>query len=432
MERNHWITYGQHGNSSMPEDYPAIDRITEKVSAVGNHGFPRRSRFGDDSVHGGSGSEDYAPHIITRMPDLTGYGRETGPQSISLSRPKHGRWVFPAGILKKLPFHKWKYAAAIAIVVAILAWSLFQGSGSHQVAQNTLTDVQRMEDVLKDGTTHRESSTQESGTLQFEGFSGFPPIPTSSTSFNQPMFFNGTDTSRISQNQYLGTPTAPYSSNTASVATSDTPVRDLAPWERQPNPTQSVNTMADTTTMSSQFDFAGNANLPMTVSAGHVMANNVPNTSWPGYNPNVGNSNVSVNPNADNPQWSYNNPQPFTDMPGTTPYYAQQNSYQANNPPQNGQFQPVPPQQTHYQQYPASHDHTIAMNTSNIPSYPQGQGQWPQQNSGNGNYSVPQQHYPGNVPQDSMPNNAQFAPHQQQPYHPLNNVAGSPSTDTYR
>ena len=452
MERNHRNTDGQHRVSLMPGDDLGSDPVTEKVSDIGNHGFPRRYRLSDDPVH--DGSEDFVPRIITRMPDLTGYGHDTAPQSISLSRPKHGRWTFPVGILKKFPLHKWKYAAAIAVVVAILAWSLFKGSDSLQVAKNPLSGSPKTENMFRDKAAHRESSTQESNPLQFEGFSGFPPIPASSTSADQPLFFNGTTASPTPQNQFFGTGTSQYPSGSTLVAmvTPESPARDLAPWERQPNNTQPNNTppnntMVGATPTSPQYDFRGNADLPMTASAGNMMANNSAmtnngtNSAWPGYPTNVGSPGVPGPQDAGPAQWNSNNAQPYPAVPGNPPYVAQQNTYSQNSypqdayqagfSPQNGQFQPASPQQgfanitsgygssaplnttgtmaggpqpnggyvtssqqSYYPLSPAENHHAVAMNTTfHMPSYPQGQmqgqgpiqgqGQWPPQNTGN-------------------------------------------------
>jgi len=444
MERKYRNTNGQHRLSSMPGDDLGNNQVTETVSAIGNYGFPKRTRLNDDPLH--DGSEDFVPHIITRMPNLTGYGHDTAPQSISLSQPKSDRRTFLAGHLKKLPLHHWKYAAAVAVVVAILAWSFIREPGSHQVAQNTQPDspnAEKVQDTAKD----RKSSTRESNNLQFDGF---PPIPTSSTSSDTPMFFNGTTTSQAPQSQYFGTGIAEYSSGTAQVTTVPpdvAPARDLAPWERQPNNVQPNHTMATMTPTSPQFDFTGNVALPMTASAGtalannNVAANNVPNSTWPDYHSNVG-----------TPQWS-NQSQTYSGIPGNTPYIAQQNSYQqntyqANIPPQNVPYQPASPQQGYYQQHPAGNDHAIAMNTANMSSYPQGQmqqgqgqaqgqGQWPPQNPGNmmNNDPFPQQSYSGNGPQYTAGsqyaphNNMQFAPQQQQQF-PYSNMAVSPPQET--
>ena len=474
MERNH---RGTNRGSSMPGDHPGGDHVAEKVSVRGNHGFPRRTWQNDDPIHGGS--EDFVPHIITRMPDLTGYGHDTAPQSISLSRPKHRPWILRGEILKKLPVHHWKYVTAIAVVVAILGWSLFRGAGTHQVVQNPLPDSPKTEKVSQDNAAHPGQSAQESNKYQFDGFhSGFPPIPESSTSAGQPMFFSGTTASLTPQNQSFGnfgtenTPYSPYSSSVANVAMipPDAPAREPVPWERQPD-----HRPIDTTLMSSQFDFTGNVNLPMTASADSVMAggnmannmmayndvmvNNVPNSFRPGVHPDGSGPGAGHPHVADPLPWNSNHPRSHSDMnasPVTWQNAYPQDIHQANNAPQNGQYQPASPQQTYYPQHPG-YNNAIAMNTANMPSYPQGlmqvqgqvqgQGQWPPQNTQNtGNMPNPgdgsqgfnmHQPYPGNASPYTagspytMQNNTSFAPQQQQPFLPYH-TAVSPPQDTYR
>ncbi len=461
MEWNHRNILGRNRDASTTSVGPEIDQISDNGFASGNHGFSRRLSSNDDTEH--EHSEDVTPHIITRMPDLTGYGRDAAPQNISFYRPKYGRLKINLKYLKKLSFQKWCAIAAGVVVIFVIALGIFRKSDvRHDLAQNPpVATIEAINPPSPSFQPHERTAE-----LHF-GQSG-EKTPTFQSPDRQPGFFSGSDAPPAPHNDYFGAQSVvPADSATSSgsqfpagmsgIATvmPDASSRELAPWDRQPN----QQAMAAGSPNPSQQGFSGNSN---------EQASGTTNPAWPPYDPNTGG----------NPQWQNGNAPTYAGAAGNMSQPVPQNTYPANAYSQNGQAQPASqpqgfagmaaeyasansanatgnavyqqnptsrqiaegfgaaPQQVYYQQSPASHDNAVAINTNNMPSYSQG-GQWPPQNAPNmpqntgmQNNFAPQnqqQPYPGNGPSFAGQGNAQPAPQ-----YGMSNVPVLASGQSYR
>ena len=149
-----------------------------------------------DKSHGGNSPENYVPHVITKMPDLTGYNSEISPQNISLYRPKRGGMKWNFEVLKKIPLQRWCAGAAICIVAATVIWSLIRTPEDHR---NTTAQTAKQEQ----SPVHNESSP-------------------------------------VSRNDYFRSQSVVQADSastgfSASAGASNVSSQELPPWERQPN-----------------------------------------------------------------------------------------------------------------------------------------------------------------------------------------------------
>lgn len=446
-ERNHKNAYGRNQVASMSDEESTGNLASGVVSVPEHCGFPKKPPLNDSP--GCDSSGDFVPHIITRMPDLTGYGPGTAPQSISLYRPKHSRWRINLEIVKILSLRKWGALITITIVVTVFAWSLFRGSDAKQITQNTRSDITAdnpPSDIAPQPGQLRPTTTQGLNEYQFDGFD--TGSPASRATGDQGTTFNGSTAHSLPQNSYFGQ---------QSMVQVDAPSRDLPPWERQPN-----NTMASSAQTSLQFDIPGNQQGSNGISRPNpnMMGNTPQNMNQQAaYQPNMQSQN-GQNQYASQPlgfgggmATEYGSPAPqnttgtIAGTPpsnggfngGTVPYQSMMSDNRQPNPQQfvsdqqrygsvSQQFDEgfgTSPQQVNYQQPPVGHDNAVAINTANAPSYSQYsqlQGQWPPQNTGNMlqnaeiqnsggmNMIVPQPSYPGNGPQYTTQGPTQFAP----------------------
>ena len=142
----------------------------------------------------GTSPENYVPHVITRMPDLTGYNSEISPQNVSLYRPKRGGMKWNFEVLKKIPLQRWCAGAAICIVAATVIWSMIRAPEEHRdMAAKTAKQEQ--------SPAHNESSSVARN--DYFRSQSIVPADSASTGF--------------------------------STGASNVPSQELPPWERQPN-----------------------------------------------------------------------------------------------------------------------------------------------------------------------------------------------------
>ena len=389
MERNHRNTFGRSRVSpivqrELVQGDSETYQISGRDSGTGHNGFPRKLLLNENLDY--ESTEGFTPHVITRMPNLTGYGHEATPQVLSLYRLNSGRLRNHLYILKKLrnlSVQKWCFILTIVAVIGMFGWSLFKGPVARQNVAKNIT----LEKTGKENQPPVNVLPQESAQTPLPR--GFNEFALDGLDRATPLF-NGTTPSQIPQYQNYGVQSfvpvdstvpemsqfSPSTTGTVMVMP-DVPSRDLLPWERQPNN-------------------------PTTV----VMANN----SFPSYSGAM--EGAPQNP-SQNPY-----PQEVYSFPPSNPIERMTSGMTATSPQQNssvsqqlaGGFGAVP-QQVSYQQPLANQNLAVAINTANIPSYPQGQGQWPQ-NPGN-NYTPQSQQQPNpenssqyatqpNVPQYNM------------------------------
>ena len=404
MEGNHMNTFGRNNVSSMSGgEEPGGNQVTENDSCIGNHGFPRKPAQNEKMDY--DYSEDFTPHIITRMPDLTGYGHETAPQGISLYRPKYDRTQVHLEILKKLrkmSLQKWCAILAIAIVAGLIGWGLFHGADSQKVAQKSISDSSEAEKKLSENATpielRRSAPTQAAGDFRFDDLNN--GASSERTTGDQVNYFSGVSTSPSSQNHFGPQSIVPVDSTASQIsqyqpgvtniamATPDTSSREIPPWERQPNSPANV--------APTNNNFASYAN--GAVASPQATQNNT--YSQDAYPQNASSQNGQFPPvsqqqgfagMANDYGYSQNASGVPTGMPngplqsnagtypntGAVPYNAQPNQqYSASTSQQIAGGFGAMPQQVSYQQAPVSHETAIAANTNQMSTHLQGQGQW--------------------------------------------------------
>lgn len=371
-------------------------------------GFPQKSIHDPHDE-----SNDFSTHVITRMPDLTGFDCDSAPQNISLSRSKGRRWSLKWANLRNISTQKWCASVAIGIVALIVIWSLFRNPG-------TPTDIVQNEDPAalaepipsRENAIRREAShfviPQATNGIQFSSDNS---AQTHATPEPQPSMFGNLSNSGqdyFAQGTGHDSRNAPssYATNMsdAAIVTPDASSRELPPWERHPNPgspatqamqpqfgpvvgqnvpqTQNVPMIAGQEQMPYMADssqgFAGMAsyNPPM---QGSTQTANMPVT---GYAQQAGNGLPNGQPNgmsqyghqmvAANGMGQMSQPpiqQPTQDQ-GPIIYSAA--AYPANQP-QNQAPANASPQVYYYQQSPPNHENAIAVNPNATSSYGQGQ-----------------------------------------------------------
>ena len=156
-----------------------------------------------DKSQGGGSPENYIPHVITKMPDLTGYNSEISPQNISVYRPKRRGMKWNFEVFKKIPLQRWCAGAAICIVAATVVWSLIRTPEDHR---NTAAKTANKEQ----SPVHDESSRVSRN----DYFRSQSVVPADSVSTDIPQFSMGFST---------------------SAGASNVPSQELPPWEHQPN-----------------------------------------------------------------------------------------------------------------------------------------------------------------------------------------------------
>ena len=171
MERNHRNTFGRNMVSSMPENEPAVDQVTENDSCLVNHGFPRKLTPNENMNY--DSSEDFTLRIITRMPNLTGYGHNSAPQGISLYRTEPGQKHNNLDILqklRKLSFLKWCAILPIVAVVAMILWGLFPGADAQKISRDSISDDSETKNITSGKTVTWEPlrSTSSRGVSEFQ------------------------------------------------------------------------------------------------------------------------------------------------------------------------------------------------------------------------------------------------------------------------
>jgi hypothetical protein len=464
-ELNHWNNKNQNQRSSS--FYPADenDRFSGKCDPLEASGFSQKSSFGDSPDH--DESNDFSAHVITRMPDLTGFGGDSAIQSISLYRPKgNRRWPLKWGGFRNISMQKWCASAAIALVVLIVVWSIFRNPVEPLdiVVQNEASVTVDPPISSRESTIRRDAShfvtPQASNGIRFSSENSSQMFPAAESR----------NASNIGQGQFFHTgsydpqysPSEPYAANMtampdAAIVTPDPSLRELSPWEHRPN--TDISTAQN---MQSQFGPVVGYNTPQQTG---MPENNWPNGN-PGNNQFAGSSpqtqNGAINmgyeqmPYSADPSLgfasmaSYNGPAQGTVHPGYMPVNGVGGGYaqivgdgQPNGVPQFGNMaiasqgvspsfgqQPgqeqgaivyhagtypphqgqnhipanVAPQEMYYHQQPSNHDNAVAINSHAIPSY--GQGQLPQQQNYNGNpqYGVQQNNTQPNGNQTSYSN----------------------------
>ena len=438
MERNHWNTFGQNKVSSMPEEESEVVQITENDSCIGNYGFPRKQTLNENV--GYDSSKDFVLPIITRMPDLTGYGHDTAPQGISLHRPKHGRTNIHLEILKKLrklSLQKWCTILVIVTVTGMIGWSFFQDTDSQQVAQKSSADNSNIRNMPSDNVTTlapiRSVSSRGVGDFRFDDLNG--GASSSQTTNEQVNFFSGISTSPSAQNNLGPQSIVPVDSTTSVVSqyppgitsvamvTPDTPSRDLPPWERQPNSTTTVAMANNNSVPYASMAMATPQVTPYHLNSQEVYSQNTlsQNGQFQPVSPQQGFAGMA---NEYGGGYSQNVPEMTAGTyshTGMMPYSPQQNQ-PYNQPPPASVSQQIAggfgamTQQVSYHQAPVSHETAIAANTNNMPTYLQGQGQWqsqeqPQQNVGYAQQGYAQQYAPVQNPGD----NYRYTTQNQQP-----------------
>ena len=414
-ERNPKDTFGQNRMVSMPVEDQEFSQFEKNDSCLGNHGLPQKMMLNEKLEY--ESSEDFTPHIITRMPDLTGYGHDTAPQGISLYRPKHGRGMIHLEVLKMLrkqPLRNWCGILVIMTVVGIVGWSFFKGNESQLVAQKSTSANSNLETQQQDNTPHMEPLRPSGGFSEFQ-FDGLNHGMAARTTGDQVTFSSGATASPAQQNQYFGTQSIvpvdttvpgmsqyPYPSGATgtAMATSDTRSRDLPPWEHQPQGTTSV-AMANNSYLSySNTNTDRTVNTPQTAPLNTYSQGASSQNTW-GQN---GQSHPQSQPQGFSgmaTEYGSSNIQGTTGMTagtsqftgatpsntGTMPYPPQQNQqYYGSASHQIADGFGAMAQQVSYQQTPTNDNRTVAANTNNLSPYSQiqGQGQWSSQNTGTG------------------------------------------------
>jgi len=409
---------------------PERDRIAGNDFRDLNHCFPKKPMLNDNMDF--DRSEEFTPHIITRMPDLTGYGHDTAPQDITLYRPKNGRIQVHLDILKKLhklSFRKWCAILAILAVAGMIGWSLFHSADSPLAAQKSVSDTLGVENLSSNSTEALETirSAPSRGVSEYRFDELNDRTSSARTIGVQDNFFSGAPASPVSQNHFGPQSIVPADS-TASEMTQyppgisgvamvapDTPSRTLSPWDRQPNPATTIamannNTAPHANTamaapQAAQYnEYSQNVSPQSTASQNGQFQTTSQQQGFAGmgneygYPGNASGMTAGTHPN-----------------PGAMPYNPQQNpQYSGPVSHQIADGFGVMPQQVSYQHSPVSHEMAIAANTNNLSSYSQeqGQGQWPIQG---------QPHNAGYVPQyaatQNFDGNHQYAMQNRQPSH---------------
>lgn len=309
-------------------------------------------------------SEDFVPHVITRMPDLTGYGGEISPQNISLYRPKRKGVKLNFDVLKKISLQKWCAAAAICVVCVTVVWSLTRSP--ERMPESLQNEPQSHGDHASVSKTENErhfAAASDSRPL-FSGLNNPYDIADGSQSVI-PVDSASTDMPRFS----------PGFSDVATVPP-DASSHTLPPWERQPN-----RVAENMTIQQQQFG------MPIQDVGNPSVSAASPGGSWPNYSQFAGTDPNRQNVSAGFSPASQENPSfgPMSAQPETTVYQQQPNF--APNQIAAG-FGSVP-QQVYHQNPPSVHENAVAFNTGAAPPYSQGpyqQGQYSQGQFQQGQY----------------------------------------------
>ena len=309
------------------------------VNHVIENGFVDKSQDSDNP-------ENYVPHVITRMPDLTGYNSEINPQNISLYRPKRGgkrggmKWNFE--VLKKIPLQRWCAGAAICIVAATVIWSLVRTPEEHR---NTAAK-----------TANKEQSPVHNEQLP------------------------------VSRNDYFRSQSV-VQADSVSVGASNVPSQELPPWEHQPN-----QFAEHAPAQQGPFGLPNHSTINAAANPGinPTMIAPVAATaeSWPSYSQFAATEVPAQNTGAMTPPDHFGYPQMHPQMGDTVPSN-QDSQLFGYSPTQQGMMQQ--PQQSpqgmtqpfYPQMGPSAHENAVAFNMGAAPQYLQGQqpqqGQLPPQ-----------------------------------------------------
>jgi len=358
-----------------------------------------------------------APHIITRMPDLSGYGG-AAPSPISLFRAKRTRFIWNTDMLKNFSLPKLCAFGAVCCVVAVLVWCLF-ANHKDDLPESADNSPKKDAETVPFMAENREKLPQQPQTPKTENNILFGTHAAENSQPNAaqqvPSF---SPISSQPQNNYYGQ--SPALSNDFFASQSIVPA-DVPPASF-PNPQQDVSSWNHGQAAGNNFNNSAAAmqnQIPASnpnwnqENANQFAGMNPPQMNFndvPVYNPSIGNGSVqpAVQPTAPGYQ-DYVQPTAFQDYHQQTANNQNAAAYNnnRNQPAYNAGFNNDPRYQPieNYPQPTPQYEERVAFNTNGMSSYPQN-------NVANNN--VPQGYYQ----QNPSYNNQQYPQQQQQQQYP--------------